>query len=118
MEDNKNQEKAAKLIKKKGQQNRKADNLIGEISLRNMEPAWEKVAGLKFQPGSYKDTNGQLRPNRISIDKTAANQGSERDSTRYRGGNFQMRVSLRSCVMSVIKDFGLGRGFPAHNIYK
>jgi len=27
-----------------------------------MEPAWEKTAGLKFQLGSYKDLNGQLRP--------------------------------------------------------
>jgi hypothetical protein len=27
-----------------------------------MEPAWEKTAGLKFQLGSYKDANGQLRP--------------------------------------------------------
>ena len=28
----------------------------------NMEPAWEKIAGLKFQLGSYEDANGQLRP--------------------------------------------------------
>ena len=27
-----------------------------------MEPAWEKIAGLKFQLGSYEDANGQLRP--------------------------------------------------------
>jgi hypothetical protein len=27
-----------------------------------MESSWEKIAGLKFQPGSYKDQNGQLRP--------------------------------------------------------
>ena len=31
-------------------------------AIRNMEPAWEKTAGLKFQLGSYKDANGQLRP--------------------------------------------------------
>ena len=31
-------------------------------AIRNMEPGWEKVAGLKFQLGSYKDANGQLRP--------------------------------------------------------
>ena len=31
-------------------------------AIRNMEPGWEKVAGLKFQLGSYKDLNGQLRP--------------------------------------------------------
>ncbi len=27
-----------------------------------MEPAWEKVAGLKFQLGSYQDANNQFRP--------------------------------------------------------
>ena len=32
------------------------------LAIRNMEPGWEKVAGLKFQLGSYKDLNGQLRP--------------------------------------------------------
>ncbi|MBR2185460.1 MAG: Rha family transcriptional regulator [Prevotella sp.] len=31
-------------------------------AIRNMEPAWEKVNGLKFQLGSYKDANGQMRP--------------------------------------------------------
>jgi Rha family phage regulatory protein len=31
-------------------------------AIRNMEPAWEKTAGLKFQLGSYKDANGQFRP--------------------------------------------------------
>ena len=31
-------------------------------AIRNMEPGWEKVAGLKFQLGSYKDMKGQLRP--------------------------------------------------------
>ena len=31
-------------------------------AIRNMEPAWEKIAGLKFQLGSYEDANGQLRP--------------------------------------------------------
>ncbi len=31
-------------------------------AIRNMEPAWERVAGLKFQPGTYKDANGQIRP--------------------------------------------------------
>ena len=31
-------------------------------AIRNMEPGWEKVAGLKFQLGSYKDLNGQFRP--------------------------------------------------------
>ena len=31
-------------------------------AIRNMEPGWEKIAGLKFQLGSYKDFNGQLRP--------------------------------------------------------
>ena len=30
--------------------------------IRNMEPAWVKIAGLKFELGSYKDANGQLRP--------------------------------------------------------
>ena len=30
--------------------------------IRNMEPAWEKVAESKFGLGSYKDANGQLRP--------------------------------------------------------
>jgi phage regulator Rha-like protein len=30
--------------------------------IRNMEPAWEKIAGLKFELGSYEDINGQLRP--------------------------------------------------------
>ena len=30
--------------------------------IRNMEPAWEKVAQSKFGLGSYKDANGQLRP--------------------------------------------------------
>ena len=31
-------------------------------AIRNMESAWEKIAGLKFQLGSYQDANGQLRP--------------------------------------------------------
>ena len=31
-------------------------------AIRNMEPAWEKTAGLKFQLGSYEDANGQMRP--------------------------------------------------------
>ena len=31
-------------------------------AIRNMEPAWVKIAGLKFQLGSYEDANGQLRP--------------------------------------------------------
>jgi len=35
-------------------------NLMRDI--RNMEPAWENIAGLKFELGSYKDANGQLRP--------------------------------------------------------
>ena len=35
-------------------------NLMRDI--RNMEPAWEKIAGLKFELGSYEDANGQLRP--------------------------------------------------------
>ena len=30
--------------------------------IRKMEIAWEKIAGLKFELGSYKDANGQLRP--------------------------------------------------------
>ena len=35
-------------------------NLMRDI--RNMEPAWEKTAGLKFELGSYEDANGQMRP--------------------------------------------------------
>ena len=35
-------------------------NLMRDI--RNMEPAWERIAGLKFELGTYKDLNGQLRP--------------------------------------------------------
>ena len=31
-------------------------------SIRTMEPAWEKIAGLKFQLGEYRDSNNQLRP--------------------------------------------------------
>ena len=31
-------------------------------AIRNMEPAWEKVNGLKFQLVEYKDAKGQLRP--------------------------------------------------------
>ena len=31
-------------------------------AIRNMEPAWVKIAGLKFELGSYEDANGQLRP--------------------------------------------------------
>ncbi len=30
--------------------------------IRNMEPAWEKVSGLKFELGSYRDANNQERP--------------------------------------------------------
>ena len=30
--------------------------------IRNMESAWEKIAGLKFELGSYEDLNGQERP--------------------------------------------------------
>ena len=35
-------------------------NLMRDI--RNMEPAWVKIAGLKFELGSYEDANGQMRP--------------------------------------------------------
>lgn len=31
-------------------------------AIRNMEPAWEKIAQRKFPLGSYKDANGQNRP--------------------------------------------------------
>ena len=31
-------------------------------AIRKMEPAWKKVAASNFRLGSYKDTNGQLRP--------------------------------------------------------
>ena len=31
-------------------------------SIRNMEPAWEKINGLKFQLVSYKDQKGEQRP--------------------------------------------------------
>ena len=31
-------------------------------AIRNMEPAWEKVNGLKFQLVEYKDAKGELRP--------------------------------------------------------
>ena len=31
-------------------------------AIRNMEPAWEKIAGRNFALGSYKDANGQMRP--------------------------------------------------------
>jgi len=31
-------------------------------AIRNMEPAWERIAASKFRLGSYKDANGQLRP--------------------------------------------------------
>ena len=30
--------------------------------IRNMEAAWENIAGLKFELGSYEDINGQSRP--------------------------------------------------------
>ncbi len=30
--------------------------------IRNMEPAWEKVNGLKFELVNYKDSKGELRP--------------------------------------------------------
>ena len=35
-------------------------NLMRDI--RTMEPAWEKIAGLKFELGSYMDKNQQVRP--------------------------------------------------------
>lgn len=35
-------------------------NIMRDI--RNMEPAWVKIAGLKFELGSYKDKNQQVRP--------------------------------------------------------
>ena len=35
-------------------------NLMRDI--RNMELAWAKIAGLKFELGSYEDANGQMRP--------------------------------------------------------
>ena len=35
-------------------------NLMRDI--RNMELAWVKIAGLKFELGSYEDANGQMRP--------------------------------------------------------
>lgn len=31
-------------------------------SIRNMEPAWEKINGLKFQLVNYKDSKGEMRP--------------------------------------------------------
>ncbi len=30
--------------------------------IRNMEPAWEKVNGLKFELVDYRDSKGELRP--------------------------------------------------------
>ena len=35
-------------------------NLMRDII--NMDPAWVKIAGLKFELGSYEDANGQMRP--------------------------------------------------------
>ena len=31
-------------------------------AIRNMEPAWEKVNGLKFQLVEYRERKGELRP--------------------------------------------------------
>ncbi|MCR5192763.1 MAG: Rha family transcriptional regulator, partial [Bacteroidales bacterium] len=31
-------------------------------SIRNMEPAWEKITGLKFQLSEYKDLTGRILP--------------------------------------------------------
>ena len=31
-------------------------------AIRNMEPAWEKTTGLKFQLSGYKDSTGRLLP--------------------------------------------------------
>ena len=31
-------------------------------AIRKMEPAWEKVNGLKFQLVEYRDAKGELRP--------------------------------------------------------
>jgi len=31
-------------------------------AIRNMEPAWEKVTGLKFQLSGYKDSTGRSLP--------------------------------------------------------
>ena len=31
-------------------------------AIRNMEPAWVKIAASNFRLGTYKDANGQLRP--------------------------------------------------------
>ena len=35
-------------------------NLMRDI--RNMEPAWERIAGLKFELSTYKDSTGRLLP--------------------------------------------------------
>ena len=31
-------------------------------AIRNMEPAWEKITGLKFQLSTYKDSTGRTLP--------------------------------------------------------
>ena len=31
-------------------------------AIRNMEPAWEKITGLKFQLSTYKDSTGRSLP--------------------------------------------------------
>ena len=31
-------------------------------AIRKMEPAWKKIAASNFRLGTYKDSNGQLRP--------------------------------------------------------
>ena len=31
-------------------------------AIRNMEPAWEKISGLKFQLSTYKDHTGRTLP--------------------------------------------------------
>ena len=43
-------------------------------AIRNMEPAWMKVNGLRFQLVDYKDSKGELRPC-YSLTKTECNRG-------------------------------------------
>jgi Rha family phage regulatory protein len=43
-------------------------------AIRNMEPAWMKVNGLRFQLVDYKDSKGELRPY-YSLTKTECNRG-------------------------------------------
>ena len=67
-------------------------NLMRDI--RNMESAWEKVNGLKFELVNYKDSKGEIRPC-YSLNKTEClyiATGVDRKGTTVCAGHDKIKI--------------------------